>query len=73
MNENLGSLLECPRCKALGKKQYLGKILENGQFMVLRFHHGTTIIEAKQYSIACGCGYQFNVSNGTVVLNQSQI
>lgn len=67
MNNNL---LVCPNCKKEGKTQVLGRILENGQFLVLRFHHGTTLVQASQYSIVCGCGYQFNVANGTVVLTQ---
>ena len=62
------SLLVCPNCKTLGKQQVLGRVLENGQFLVLRFHHGTTIIQSNQYTVTCGCGYQFSVANGTVVM-----
>ncbi len=68
MNNN--GLLQCPNCLKLGKKQILGKILENGQFLVLRFHHGTTLISSQNYTISCGCGYQFNVNGGTIVITQ---
>ncbi len=64
-------LLLCPNCKKLGKTQVLGKLMTDGTFMVLRFHHGTTIIESQTYKIVCGCGYQFSVDNGTIVVNQS--
>ncbi len=64
---NSGVLIECPRCVLSGKKQILGRVLDNGDLVVLRFHHGTTLLRAIEYSLICGCGYQFNIS-GTVVL-----
>ena len=66
MNKQEGILVECPRCAELGKKQILGRVLTNGDLLVLRFHHGTTIIHANDYSLVCGCGYVFDIS-GTVV------
>jgi hypothetical protein len=67
MNEPLsGRLIACPICASKGIKQILGKVLDNGNLIVLRFHHGTTIVTAEKYSIVCGCGQTFNVS-GTVV------
>jgi hypothetical protein len=61
-----GMLVECPECAMRGVKQILGRVLTNGDFMVLRFHHGTTIIRTSQYELVCGCGYVFNIA-GTVV------
>lgn len=71
MNEPLpGKLLACPTCLQQGIKQYLGKILDTGDMLVLRFHHGTTILRSKEYSVVCGCGYTFNISGGTVITEE---
>jgi hypothetical protein len=66
-----GQLLSCPNCLQIGKKQILGKILTNGDFLVLRFHHGTTLIKGTVYTISCGCGWLANISQGTVVTQQA--
>lgn len=57
-----GQLVICPNCALIGKKQVLGKVLANGDLLVLRFHHGTTIVRAVEFSIVCGCGYSHSVS-----------
>lgn len=67
-----GRLLSCPNCETLGKKQILGKVLDTGDLLVLRFHHGTTLFRTTQYSLICGCGYGFDIS-GTVVTNMIPI
>lgn len=67
-----GILIECPICKEKGKKQVLGKILENGDCLVLRFHHGTTILKAESYTLHCGCGFTYGVS-GTTITQMNQI
>lgn len=69
----MGNLIECPVCKEVGKKQILGRLLETGELMVLRFHHGTTIIKSLEYSVVCGCGYALKVSNGGTVSIQQTI
>ncbi len=61
-----GQLLNCQNCQRLGKQQYLGRLLPTGELLVLRFHHGTTLIKATQFTLACGCGYKMDIS-GTVV------
>lgn len=60
------NLIQCPNCFKMGRKQILGRILEDGTFLVLRFHHGTTIIRAKEYSVVCGCGFVYQVA-GTAI------
>lgn len=65
MNDDL---IQCPNCFKVGKKQILGRILEDGSFLILRFHHGTTIVKADKYSIVCGCGYEHAVG-GTIKLD----
>jgi hypothetical protein len=60
-----GTLISCPICR--DKKPVLGRLTESGQFIVLRFHHGTTLITSDRYSIQCGCGYTVNIHQGTVV------
>ena len=67
---NTDGLLQCPNCLRLGKKQILGRVLENGQFLILRHHNGTTLVQAMRYSIVCGCGWSFDVNCGTIVLNK---
>jgi len=61
-----GQLIACPACQNQGKQQYLGRVLPNGDLIVLRFHHGTTLIKASQFQLVCGCGFVFDIS-GTVV------
>ncbi len=66
MDGTTGQLLNCPNCERVGKKQFLGRIMPNGDLIVLRFHHGTTIVKSENYSLACGCGFKFDIS-GTVI------
>ena len=61
-----GTLLTCPHCALSTKPQILGRLLTNGDLLVLRFHSGTTIIHAKQYNLQCSCGFMFMIS-GTVI------
>lgn len=61
-----GQLLQCQNCIQSGKQQYLGKVATNGDLIVLRFHHGTTLIKASNYEITCGCGFTYQVSGTTV-------
>lgn len=71
MNDN-GFLVECPQCAKLGKKQILGRVMPTGELLVLRFHHGTTLLSATEYNLKCGCGFTWNIS-GTVVRSASAI
>ncbi len=70
---DLSGLIECPICAKVGKRQILGRILDNGYFAVRRFHHGSTIICANNYTVSCACGYTCQISSGTIVVNHSQI
>ena len=70
-----GSLIVCPNCaRRLDKEgqpinQVLGRVMDDGNFMVLRFHHGTTILNVgSDYSVKCGCGYEYHVAHGTSVM-----
>ena len=69
---NKGFLIECPNCAKLGKKQILGRVMPTGDLMVLRFHHGTTLVKTSSYQLICGCGFTFDIS-GTVVTSTSGI
>lgn len=62
-----GQLIECPNCVRTGKRQILGRVLDDGDLLVLRFHHGTTIIRSPRHELICGCGYGFTISFGTVI------
>ncbi len=66
MNNTQGSLLYCPLCAMTSKPQVLGRITAAGNFLVLRFHQGTTLIRAEHYSLTCGCGFTYLI-NGTVI------
>lgn len=72
MNET-GTLVICPICQKAEKKSVLGRLLETGDFLVLRFHHGTTIISSHEFSIACGCGHSIQVAHGTIVSSHATI
>ena len=63
-----GTLLECQNCAKTGKRQILGRVLNSGELLVLRFHHGTTLISTDQapLKLVCGCEYGFTIM-GTVV------
>ena len=47
-------LIICPSCEALGKKEVLGEIDSSGNFSVMRFHKGTTIVQGKRMEVICG-------------------
>ncbi len=50
-------LIICPGCEAKGKKEVLGEINSEGDFVVLRFHQGETKVISKEFSVKCGrCG-----------------
>jgi hypothetical protein len=71
MNESTGQLIECPNCVRTGKRQILGRVLNTGELLVLRFHHGTTLISTQPNPIIlrCGCSYGFTISGTVVVQN----
>lgn len=68
-----GRLLQCPNadCYKINKrgehaKQMLGRVLEDGNLMIMRFKDGTTVVNAESYQLVCGCGHGYTVM-GTVV------
>lgn len=64
---NQGQLLYCPVCQSeKGKHPVLGRLLINGGVLVMRYHSGTTILNAPNITIGCGCGFCYYLS-GTVV------
>lgn len=67
-----GTLITCPNCNKEGKRPVLGRLLDSGEVLILRFHHGTTLIKALEYNIQCGCGYVVHVSQGTIVSSSLQ-
>jgi hypothetical protein len=46
------TLVICPTCESQGVKSILGE-LNNGDFMVQRFHQGFTIIKSPNLAIIC--------------------
>lgn len=63
---NSGTLITCPACALTGKKPVLGRLLETGDVVILRFHHGTSIIRSSDVYLGCGCGYAVHIANGTI-------
>lgn len=61
-----GFLIECSNCLKENKRQILGRVMNDGDLIVLRFHHGTTVIKSKSYQLLCSCGYGYNIQ-GTVI------
>ena len=50
-------LLVCPVCFKNGRKEVLGELDENGNFIIKRYHQGTTRIISPQFIVQCGvCG-----------------
>lgn len=50
-------LIRCPNCEVNGRAEILGEIDENGNFVVLRFHKGSTVISSDDMIVRCGnCG-----------------
>lgn len=64
---NSGSLLYCPNCQFSTKPQVLGRLLTNGDLLVLRFHSGTTLLHSNKYVISCGCGFLYEIQGTTVM------
>ena len=64
---NSGSLLYCDNCRHTSKPQILGRLLETGELLILRFHSGTTLLKTNQYQLSCGCGYTIMISGTAVV------
>lgn len=62
-----GTLLYCPNCQYSPKPQVLGRLLSNGDLMILRFHSGTTVLHSEHYDLRCGCGFTYSI-DGTVIL-----
>ena len=62
-----GSLLYCPICAKSPHPQVLGRVLINGDFMILRFHSGTTIRHASEHIVSCACGFTYHLQ-GTAVM-----
>lgn len=71
MNNN-GSLLYCEHCRYSQKPQVLGRLLETGELLVLRFHSGTTLLKSDHYQLTCGCGFTYLIS-GTIVQGTIQL
>lgn len=72
-NQPEGQLIRCPNpeCYKVNKRgerrdQILGRVLDDGRLMVMRFVDGTTIVSSQTYQLICGCEYGFTIS-GTVV------
>lgn len=50
-------LVMCPTCEVNGRKEVLGEVNEEGNFSIMRFHNGKTVIMSSSYSVICGgCG-----------------
>ena len=65
---NNGLLLYCEGpCKYSPKPQVLGRLLDNGDLLVLRFHQGTTVIRGEHKECACGCGFTIRIE-GTAII-----
>jgi len=52
-------LVHCPTCEKAGRKEILGEVDKDGNFVVLRFHGKTTKIVSNDYTVICGvCGHK---------------
>jgi hypothetical protein len=46
-------LIKCPNCEINGVASILGEINDDGNFVVLRFHKGSTIISGDNLEVTC--------------------
>lgn len=61
------NLLYCPICKSEhGKHLVLGEIRPDGSFFVMRFHSGTTLLNAPHLTVSCGCGFSYYLTGTTI-------
>jgi hypothetical protein len=67
-----GTLLYCQTYNHPNKPQVLGRLLNNGDLLVLRFHSGTTILHSDRYSLECGCGFCYKIQ-GTIITGTMQL
>jgi len=56
-----GTLLYCQSFEHPDKPQVLGRLLTNGDLLVLRFHSGTTVLHCNHYELYCGCGFFYHI------------
>lgn len=67
-----GTLLYCQSHAHPDKPQVLGRLMDNGSLLVLRFHSGTTVLQSTSYVLSCGCGFTYSIM-GTVVTGTSTV
>jgi len=75
---NQGTLLDCPICRITPNKdgdihpQFLGRLLPNGEVMILRFGSKFTIIQSPSITLSCSCGFSYYIQGthieGTAML-----
>ena len=61
-----GTLLYCQSHEHPDKPQILGRLLDNGDLLVLRFHSGTTVLHSDEYNLQCGCGFLYHIEGTTI-------
>lgn len=68
----MNNLILCPQCQQKGFKQILGNLTPEGLLLIRRGAHGTTIIQATNLTLGCGCGYVVAITEGqaTHILTQ---
>ena len=47
------NLVKCGRCESNGRINVLGEIDSGGDFLVLRFHKGTTRVIGESFTVVC--------------------
>lgn len=61
-----GTLLYCAICKYTEKPQILGRLLQDGNLLILRFHSGTSLLKCDDYQLSCSCGFAFLIHQGSI-------
>lgn len=70
---NSGTLLSCPICQVTPHPngrlfpQILGRLMPNGQLVILRFRQGTTVIQSGNVTLQCGCGFSYYIEGNHVM------
>ena len=48
------NLIYCGNCEKSGKREVLGEVGDMGNFIIMRFHKGSTIVIGDSFLIKCG-------------------
>jgi hypothetical protein len=75
MNNTPGTLLQCPNCfqkefNQFGNYRSFGSITPQGEVIIMRKGGHRTMIIAKEFLLACDCGYHIYFKQGQISMGE---